>query len=69
MQLRWTQERPEHSQQAARAFVFHGPRYHGASEARQDGIEGGYRLKDSASLLRDLLDSIHGGLQGEDHNP
>ena len=69
VQLRWTQERPEHSQQAARAFVFHGPRYHGASEARQDGIEGGYRLKDSASLLRDLLDSIHGGLQGEDHNP
>ena len=69
VQLRWTQERPEHSQQAARAFVFHGPHYHGASEARQDGIEGGYRLKDSASLLRDLLDSIQDGLRGEDRNP
>lgn len=69
VQLRWAQERETQAQQAARAFVFHGPRYHGASEAEPEGIEGGYRLKDTASLVRDLLHSILAGLRGLERNP
>lgn len=69
VQLRWAQEREAQSQRAAKAFVFHGPRYHGASEAEKEGIEGNYRLKDSAGFVRDLLNSIQGGLQGEEKNP
>ncbi|QVL49773.1 MAG: hypothetical protein KFB96_04575 [Thiocapsa sp.] len=69
VQLRWVQERWPQAQQAANAFVFHGPRYHGAAEAELDGSERGYRLKDTASVVADLLDSIVGGLRGEEHNP
>jgi hypothetical protein len=69
VQLRWAQERKVQAQQAAKAFVFHGPRYHGASEAEKEGIEGGYRLKDTASLVRDLLNSILAGLRGLERNP
>ena len=69
VQLRWAQEREAQAQQAAGAFVFHGPRYHGASEAEQEGIESGYRLKDTASLVRDILHSILAGLRGLERNP
>ncbi|MEA1052177.1 hypothetical protein U5801_20540 [Lamprobacter modestohalophilus] len=69
VQLRWVQERPEQAREAATAFVFHGPRYHGASDARQDGIDGGYRLKDTASLVADLLASLLAGQRGEERNP
>ncbi len=69
VQLRWVDERPTQAEKAAEAFVFHGPRYHGAGDAESDGIEGGYRLKDSVSFVRDLLGSIHAGLRGEEVNP
>lgn len=69
VQLRWVSDRPEQAKQAANAFVFHGPRYHGAADAEMDGITGGYRLKDSASFVHELLHSIQGGLRGEEHNP
>jgi len=69
VQLRWIEERPSQAQSAAEAFVFHGPKYHAASDAESDGIEGGYRLKDSASFVRDLLDSLQAGLRGEEVNP
>ncbi|WP_020160014.1 hypothetical protein [Methylobacter marinus] len=69
VQLRWIDERPAQAQNAAEAFVFHGPRYHGASDAESEGIEGGYRLKDSASFVHDLLASLHAGLKGEETNP
>lgn len=69
VQLRWVHERESQAQLAASAFVFHGPRYHGAGEAEGDGFTGGYRLKDSASFVSDLLGSIHNGLQGEEVNP
>jgi hypothetical protein len=69
VQLRWVDERPAQAEKAAEAFVFHGPRYHAASDAESDGIEGGYRLKDSVSFVRDLLGSIHSGLCGEEVNP
>jgi 7,8-dihydro-6-hydroxymethylpterin-pyrophosphokinase len=69
VQLRWVDERPVQAQRAAEAFVFHGPRYHGAADAESDGINGGYKLKDSASFVRDLLGSIYSGLQGTEVNP
>ena len=69
VQLRWVTDRPEQAKQAANAFVFHGPHYHGAADAEADGIAGGYRLKDSASFVHELLGSIQGGLRGEEHNP
>ncbi len=58
VQLRWSLERRSLAEKAAAAFVFHGPRYHAAAAAEQEGIEGGYRLKDSASFVRDLLASF-----------
>lgn len=69
VQLRWTYERPEHAKHAAKSFVFHGPRYHGANNAKQDGLESSYKLKDTASFLDDLLTSITKGVNGEDRNP
>ena len=69
VQLRWVDERKAQAVKAAEAFVFHGPRYHAASDAESDGIEGGYKLKDSVSFVRDLLGSIHAGLSGEEVNP
>jgi len=69
VQLRWVQERPEQAREVATAFVFHGPRYHGAGEARQEGVDASYRLKDTASLVAELVDSFQAGLRGEDRNP
>jgi hypothetical protein len=69
VQLRWVESQPEKARQAAQAFVFHGPRYHGANTAENDGIEEDYRLKDSASFVRDLLHSLQAGWRGEEENP
>ncbi|MFZ4703099.1 MAG: hypothetical protein ACOYMG_23895, partial [Candidatus Methylumidiphilus sp.] len=69
VQLRWVQTHKEKARQAAEAFVFHGPRYHALGAAEDEGIEGGYRLKDSASFVRDLLGSIQAGWRGEEENP
>ena len=69
VQLRWVTERPELANQAAEAFVFHGPQYHGAGKAEEEGIDKDYILKDSASFVNDLLGSIVSGISGEDRNP
>lgn len=69
VQLRWVAERPALAKQAAEAFVFHGPQYHGAGKAEAEGIDKDYILKDSASFVNDLLSSLVGGINGEDHNP
>ncbi|MEI6415913.1 MAG: hypothetical protein WCP34_16880, partial [Pseudomonadota bacterium] len=69
VQLCWVQTHKERARQAAQSFVFHGPRYHAADVAENEGIEGGYRLKDSASFVRDLLRSIQAGWRGEEENP
>ncbi|CAK0769189.1 conserved hypothetical protein [Gammaproteobacteria bacterium] len=66
VQLRWVQTHEDKARQAAQSFVFHGPRYHAADPTENDGIESGYRLKDSASFVHDLLRSIQGG---EEENP
>lgn len=69
VQLRWLTERTHQAQQAAEAFVFHGPRYHAAGDAEADGFDRQYRLKDTASFISDLLASLQAGLRGEEQNP
>lgn len=69
VQLSWVQRRKDQARLAAEAFVFHGPRYHGAGGAEQEGIEGNYKLKDTASFVCDLLGSMHAGDEGHDVNP
>ena len=69
VQLRWVTERTALAKQAAEAFVFHGPQYHGAGKAEAEGVDKDYILKDSASFVNDLLGSLVGGINGEDHNP
>lgn len=69
VQLGWLQRRLKQARQAASAFVFHGPRYHGAADAEREGVEGAYRLKDTASFVRDLLASMHAGSEGREVNP
>ena len=69
VQLGWLQRRIEQAKQAASAFVFHGPRYHGAADAEREGVEGAYRLKDTASFVRDLLASMQAGSEGREVNP
>ena len=69
VQLSWMQRRPEQARQAAEAFVFHGPRYHGVGKADQEGIESAYKLKDTASFVRDLLGSMIAGTDGREVNP
>ncbi len=69
VQLGWVQDHPDLAQKVARSFVFHGPRYHGGAGAEQEGIEGAYRLKDTASFLRDLLGSMQAAECGQETNP
>lgn len=69
VQLGWVQRRVDQAHQAAEAFVFHGPRYHGAGKAKREGIEGAYKLKDTASFVRDLLSSMRNGVEGREVNP
>ncbi|MCH7666050.1 MAG: hypothetical protein IH936_09000, partial [Acidobacteria bacterium] len=69
VQLSWVQRRIDQARQAAGAFVFHGPRYHGADEAEREGIKGAYKLKDTASFVRDLLSSMRAGADGREVNP
>lgn len=69
VQLGWIEKRPEQALRAAESFVFHGPRYHGANDASTDGIDSHYRLKDTASFVKDLLGSILQSEQGREANP
>lgn len=69
VQLGWVLEKPELAREVARAFVFHGPRYHGVDNAEQEGIEGAYRLKDTASFLLDLVRSMQTAASGREVNP
>lgn len=69
VQLRWMQTNTDKAKEAAQSFVFHGPRYHGGSVAQNDGVDSGYRLKDTASFVRDLLSSLQAGWQGQEENP
>lgn len=69
VQLSWFGRRKEQAQLAAKSFVFHGPRYHGANDAAADGLDSSYQLKDTASFTRGLIGSLLSGERGEDTNP
>ncbi len=69
VQLGWVLDEPELAQVVARAFVFHGPRYHGAGTAEQDGIAAAYRLKDTAGFVCDLLRVMGAAASGQETNP
>lgn len=68
VQLSWLQKRPDQADRAASAFVFHGPRYHGVDRDTNE-LGQGYRLKDTASFINNLLDSLVAGSEGKDANP
>jgi hypothetical protein len=56
VQLLWADDQIPRADEAARSFVFHGPRYHGVNkDGRADEI---YRLTDTATLAADLLTRI-----------
>lgn len=56
VQLLWADDQVPRADEAARSFVFHGPRYHGVNkDGRADEI---YRLTDTATLAADLLTRI-----------
>jgi len=56
VQLLWADDQIKRADEAARSFVFHGPRYHGVNkDAHGDEI---YRLTDTATLTADLLTRI-----------
>ncbi|MBB5509522.1 hypothetical protein [Paraburkholderia atlantica] len=59
VQLLWADDQVNRANEAARSFVFHGPRYHGAS--REVQTEEIYRLTDTATLAADLLTRIADG--------
>ncbi|MBL4953395.1 hypothetical protein JK635_14395, partial [Neobacillus sp. YIM B02564] len=56
VQLLWADDQINRADEAARSFVFHGPRYHGVGkDVYGDEI---YRLTDTATLAADLLTRI-----------
>jgi len=68
VQLQWADQNVDRANEAAGAFVFHGPRYHGVG--KDTGADEAYRLTDTATLAADLLGRIVGGPgQRESDNP
>jgi hypothetical protein len=53
----------------ASAFVFHGPRYHGADDTGDQDLQTNYRLIDTASFLLELLRTRNHARGGADINP
>lgn len=69
VQLGWVQQQRSLASEVARAFVFHGPRYHGVDEADGDDLQSKYRLLDTASFLRNLLRVRDQARSGREINP
>lgn len=69
VQLRWVDEKPEKAADAAENFVFHGPSYHGVGQEDADVISSAYKLKDTASLVLELLESFVPDPSRPDPNP
>ena len=55
----WFQSDAERSRSASKAFVFHGPQYHGVSQA-DIGTAHGYRLQDTASFAQSIVRRCYG---------
>ncbi len=67
VQLGWVCTRPRLARDAARAFAFHGPRYHGGDDGA--GLAQTRRLKDTASFVHDLLEAMVAAATGREINP
>ncbi len=65
VQLLWADQNVKRATEAARTFVFHGPRYHGVG--KETGADDAYRLTDTATLAADLLSRI-AGMKGQNEN-
>jgi len=69
VQLRWVNEKPERAASAAENFVFHGPLYHGVKQDDADGISSAYKLKDTATLVLELLETFSPDSTKAEPNP
>ena len=57
--LDWLLDDPDRSVEAASAFVFHGPTYHGVSQG-EVGVSHGHSLQDTASFTYSIVRSCVG---------
>ncbi|WP_321495582.1 hypothetical protein [uncultured Desulfobacter sp.] len=55
----WLNDNPERAEQAAAAFVFHGPSYHGVTQA-EVGTGHGHKLQDTAGFTHSIVRSCVG---------
>lgn len=55
----WLETNEAKASVAASAFVFHGPAYHGVSQA-DVGFSHGHRLQDTASFVKTVLNRCYG---------
>lgn len=69
VQLKWVQQQRQLAREVASAFVFHGPRYHGAGDVKGDDLQVDYRLIDTASFVLNLLRVRDEAHRGADINP
>jgi hypothetical protein len=69
VQLGWVQQQRQLAEEVARAFVFHGPRYHGADDTGGEDLQSSYRLVDTASFVLRLLRARDQARGGADINP
>ena len=69
VQLGWVQQQRDLAEEVASAFVFHGPRYHGADDAGDQDLQTSYRLIDTASFVLELLRIRDQACGGADINP
>jgi hypothetical protein len=69
VQLGWVQQQRHLAEEVASAFVFHGPRYHGADNAAGEDLQANYRLVDTASFVLELLRVRDKARGGADINP
>ncbi|MCO8103729.1 hypothetical protein NI401_12595 [Acinetobacter indicus] len=64
VQLGWFQNRVDQANIAASTFIFHGPQYHGALNDQEQ-----HTLKDTASIVVELIESLAKAQQGREDNP
>ena len=57
--LDWLNDNQERAEQAAAAFVFHGPTYHGVTQA-EVGADHGHKLQDTAGFTHSIVRSCVG---------
>lgn len=64
VQLGWFQNRVDQANIAANTFIFHGPQYHGVINDQDQ-----HTLKDTATILVELIESLAKAQQGREDNP